>query len=179
MDRQRRHEIAYLPQREEVNWDFPLTVRGLAEMGRYPHVGSFGRFRKSDRAAVDASLESVDLTALANRHIRELSGGQQQRAFLARALAQEAHVLLLDEPFSGLDLPSSKRLATLITELKDAGHLIIACHHDLDTVPKIFDEVLMLNRRQIAFGRVADVFDRERIDAAFADQDEPQGGDKS
>jgi len=168
MVRQRRHEIAYLPQREEVNWDFPLTVRGLVEMGRYPHVGALGRFRKADRMAVDDALEVLDLGNLADRHIRELSGGQQQRTFLARAVAQEAHVLLLDEPFAGLDKPSADRLAQLIGDLKDKGHLIIACHHDLDTVADLFDEVLLLNREQISFGPVGEAFNEITIEAAFA-----------
>ncbi len=168
MIRQRRHEIAYLPQREEVNWDFPLTLRGLVEMGRYPHTGALGRFSGKDRAAVDKALATLGLADLAGRHIRELSGGQQQRAFLARALAQGAHVLLLDEPFSGLDRPSSERLAELVLELKEDGHLVIACHHDLETVPELFDEVLLLDHHQVAFGPVGEAFTPANIERTFA-----------
>ena len=176
MIRQRRHEIAYLPQREEVNWDFPLTVRGLIEMGRYPHTGALGRFSKTDLLAVDEALETLGLQELANRHIRELSGGQQQRAFLARAVAQGAHVLLLDEPFSGLDRPASQRLTGLIRQLKEDGHLVIACHHDLKTVAELFDEVLILDHHQIAFGPIAEAFTEAHIQEAYARQPSVSSG---
>lgn len=167
MIRQRRHEIAYLPQREEVNWDFPLTVRGLVEMGRYPHTGALGRFSKKDSLAVEEALHALDLAELAHRHIRELSGGQQQRTFLARAVAQGAHVLLLDEPFSGLDRPSSERLAKLLLQLREDGHLVIACHHDLETVPELFDEVLLLDHQQVAFGPVDQTFTPANLERTF------------
>ena len=124
-----RHELAYLPQREAVDWRFPITVRGLAEMGRYPHLGMWRRFGKRDQAVVDQALEALGLTALEKRPIGELSGGQQQRAFLARALAQEAHVLLLDEPFTGLDTASQESLSALIRQLTDDGRLLIISHH--------------------------------------------------
>jgi ABC-type Mn2+/Zn2+ transport system ATPase subunit len=167
MIRQRRHEIAYLPQREEVNWDFPLTVRGLVEMGRYPHTGSLGRFGEQDRLAVQNALDALDLANLADRHIRELSGGQQQRAFLARAVAQGAHVLLLDEPFAGLDSPSTERLTGLFFELKERGHLIIACHHDLANVATLFDEALLLNHHQVAFGPIEKAFNQANLERTF------------
>ena len=160
-------EIAYLAQRSVVDWNFPLTVRGLVEMGRYPHLGWWRRFGKNDREIVDQAIETMRLTDLANRQISALSGGQQQRAFVARALAQEAHVFLLDEPFTGLDRPSQDLLTELITELAGTGRLVIASHHDLDSVPEIFDEVLMLNRRPIAFGSVAEVFNRENLEACY------------
>ena len=124
-----RHELAYLPQREAVDWRFPITVRGLAEMGRYPHLGMWRRFGKRDQAVVDQALEALNLTDLEDRPIGELSGGQQQRAFLARALAQEAHVLLLDEPFTGLDTASQESLSTLIRKLTDDGRLLLISHH--------------------------------------------------
>lgn len=160
-------EIAYLAQRGEVDWNFPLTVRGLVEMGRFPHVGWWRRFGPRDREAVDRALEAMRMEDLAKRQISALSGGQQQRTFVARALAQEAHVLLLDEPFTGLDQPSQELLAHLLGELAAGGRLVIASHHDLDTVPEIFDEALLLNRRQVAFGRVEEAFTPANLEACF------------
>jgi ABC-type Mn2+/Zn2+ transport system ATPase subunit len=160
-------EIAYLAQRGEVDWQFPLTVRGLVEMGRFPHIGWWRRFGAADRVAVDAALETMRLTDLADRQINALSGGQQQRAFVARALAQEAHVLLLDEPFAGLDRPSQELLTELLGSLAVGGRLVIAAHHDLDTVPEIFDEVLLINRRRIAYGPVDEVFTSANLERCF------------
>ncbi len=146
------HEVGYLPQREDVDWQFPITVRGLAEMGRFVHTGWFGKFGKADHASVDRALEVLGLQDLQQRQIAELSGGQQQRAFLARALAQEAHILLLDEPFSGLDLPSQEAFAEQLRELASTGHLVIASHHDLKTVADIFNHAVLLNRTVVADG---------------------------
>ena len=160
-------EIAYLAQRRLVDWHFPLTVRGLVEMGRFPHLGWWRKFRNSDHTVVDNALEAMRLTDLANRQISALSGGQQQRAFVARALAQEAHVLLLDEPFTGLDRPSQELLTELLGLLASGGRLIIAAHHDLSSVADTFDEVLLLNQRAIAFGKVAEVFNGENLTACF------------
>lgn len=150
-------EFAYLPQREEVDWSFPITVRGLVEMGRYPQTGWWRKFSDADKAAVDRALASLALDDLQHRQIRELSGGQQQRAFLARALAQEAHVLLLDEPFTGLDRNASRMLADLLGKLSHEGRLVIASHHDLESAPRLFDEVLVLNTRELAFGPASEV----------------------
>lgn len=160
-------EIGYLAQRSQVDWHFPLTVRGLVEMGRFPHLGWWRRFKKSDHEIVDRALESMRLTDLAGRQISALSGGQQQRAFVARALAQKAHVLLLDEPFTGLDRPSQELLTELLGVLACGGRLIIAAHHDLATVPEIFDEVLLLNQKAIAFGAVDEVFTDTNLDTCF------------
>ena len=160
-------EFAYLPQREEVDWSFPITVRGLVEMGRYPQTGWWRKFSAADSAAVDGALESLALLDLQHRQIRELSGGQQQRAFLARALAQEAHVLLLDEPFAGLDRNAAQLLGDLLARLAHEGRLVIASHHDLNTVPHLFDEALVLATRTLAFGPVADVLTPELIERTF------------
>ena len=146
-------EFAYLPQREEIDWSFPITVRGLVEMGRYPQTGWWRRFSKDDEQAVDNALSSLNLLDLQYRQIRELSGGQQQRAFLARAIAQEAHVLLLDEPFTGLDRNASLLLGDLLAKLATEGRLVIASHHDLGTAELLFDEVLVLNTQQVGFRR--------------------------
>jgi ABC-type Mn2+/Zn2+ transport system ATPase subunit len=165
-------EIAYLPQREDVDWQFPITVRGVVTMGRYPQAGWWRPFSKADDAAIVRALEAMDLLELQNRQISELSGGQQQRVFLARALAQEAHALLLDEPFSGLDRPSKAALAALLRTLATEGRLILASHHDLETVRDIFDEVLLLKRHAIAFGPVAEVFTGENLEATFGPVEE-------
>ena len=161
-------ELAYLPQRGEVDWNFPITVRGLVEMGRYPNLGWWRPFRRHDSEIVDRALAAMNLQDLEKRQISALSGGQQQRAFLARALAQEAHVLLLDEPFTGLDQTAEETLRHLLRELASEGRLIIASHHDLETVSAIFDDVLLLRRRTLAFGSVADSFTPENLQATYA-----------
>jgi ABC-type Mn2+/Zn2+ transport system ATPase subunit len=160
-------EIAYLPQRGEVDWEFPITVRGLVEMGRYPNLGWWKAYSKHDEEIVARALAAMHLEDVQDRQISALSGGQQQRAFVARALAQEAHVLLLDEPFTGLDKPAQDNLATLFRELTREGRLLISSHHDLATVPTIFDEVLLLKRRMVAFGPVGDAFTPEAIAEAY------------
>lgn len=161
-------EFAYLPQREEVDWSFPITVRGLVEMGRYPHLGLWKRYRAADDQAVNTALDTLDIARLHDRQICELSGGQQQRTFLARALAQDAHVLLLDEPFTGLDRNASESLATILAELSAEGRLIISSHHDLQSAPALFNQSLLLNRTQLAFGFTPDVLTPQMIQHAFA-----------
>ena len=161
-------EFAYLPQREEVDWSFPVTVRGLVEMGRYSQLGWWRRWRPVDQERVSQALASMQLERLEHRQISELSGGQQQRAFIARALAQEAHVLMLDEPFNGLDRPARQNLSTLLRQQAAAGRLVIASHHDLNTVGELFDEVLLLNRGPIAFGPVREVFTESNLALAYA-----------
>jgi manganese/iron transport system ATP-binding protein/manganese/zinc/iron transport system ATP- binding protein len=160
-------DIAYLPQREQVDWDFPLTVRGLAEMGRYTRLGWWRRFGPNDRIAVDRALATLELTDLADRQISALSGGQQQRAFLARALAQEAHVLLLDEPFNGLDKPAQMLLSEAMHRIVAAGNLVIVSHHDLKTVPELFEQVIFLNGELIAFGDTSETFTEANIEKTF------------
>ncbi|HEV7869517.1 MAG TPA: ABC transporter ATP-binding protein [Chthoniobacteraceae bacterium] len=161
-------DFAYLPQREQIDWDFPTTVRGLVEMGRFLRLGWWRTFRDEDRVAVDEAIAAMKLTELAHRQISALSGGQQQRAFLARALAQQAHVFLLDEPFTGLDKPTQDSLKLLLRGLRDDGKLIIASHHDLGSVPELFDEVLLLNGELIAAGPVAETFTPEHIAKAYS-----------
>lgn len=162
------HEIAYLPQREEVDWRFPMTIRGMVETGRYPQLGLWRRFGPRDAEVVDFAIEAMDLADLQHRQLRQLSGGQQQRAFIARALAQEAHVLLLDEPYAGLDRPATEKLTELCHQLVREGRLLIASHHDLKTVATSFDTVLLLNGGQVAFGAVEDTFNDEAIRRTFA-----------
>jgi ABC-type Mn2+/Zn2+ transport system ATPase subunit len=126
-------------------------------------IGNWGRFGKADAEAVDLALRTMDLVELAERQISALSGGQQQRAFLARSLAQDAHVFLLDEPFTGLDKTAQDLLGHAIRKLAAAGNLVIAAHHDLKSVPELFDEVIFLNGELIAFGDTHEVFSEENI----------------
>ena len=156
--------IAYLPQRSLVDWDFPLTVRGLAEMGRYPALGPWKNFGPEDHRAVAQALAATRLEDLADRQISALSGGQQQRAFLARAVAQGAHVYLLDEPFTGLDRNAQALLSDLLRALAARdGKLVVVSHHDLRTVDLLFDDVIFLNGELVACGPVGKVFTPENI----------------
>jgi ABC-type Mn2+/Zn2+ transport system ATPase subunit len=161
-------DVAYLPQRENVDWDFPVTVRGLVEMGCYLRLGWWRKFSDEDRRNVDAALAAMQLTELADRQINALSGGQQQRAFLARSLAQNAHVFLLDEPFAGLDKQSQEMLGRTIKQIAEKGNLVIASHHDLKNVPDFFDQVIFLNGELIAHGDTAEIFNEANIAKAFS-----------
>jgi ABC-type Mn2+/Zn2+ transport system ATPase subunit len=163
-------DIAYLPQRNVVDWDFPVTLRGLVEMGRYVRTKWWRPFAAADSAAVDDALATIELSDLAERQISALSGGQQQRAFIARSLAQNAHVFLLDEPFTGLDKPAQEILAATLRKLTAAGNLVIAAHHDLKTVPELFDQVIFLNGELIAFGDTSEVFTGKNIERTFGTQ---------
>lgn len=149
-----RQRIAYVPQTETVDWDFPITAYEVVLMGRYPELGFFRRVRRFDHEVVKQSLEMVGMTDFARRHIRQLSGGQQQRVFIARALAQRADILLLDEPFVGVDARTEATIFRLMDELKREGKTLIVVIHDIEAVSK-FDSVVMLNRSLIAYGPVA------------------------
>jgi ABC-type Mn2+/Zn2+ transport system ATPase subunit len=159
--------IAYVPQREAVDWDFPITVRGLVEMGRYPALGNWGRFGEKDARAVDEALRVCDLEDLGERQISALSGGQQQRAFLARAWAQQADIYLLDEPFTGLDRNATEAFASAMGRLRDAGKLVMASHHDLKSVESLFDHILLLNGELVASGPTLEAFTTENLDRAY------------
>ena len=161
-------DVAYLPQRENVDWDFPITVRGLVEMGCYLRLSWWRPFSSEDGKQVDAALKAMQLEDLAGRQISALSGGQQQRAFLARALAQNAHIFLFDEPFAGLDKQSQETLGRTIKEIAQKGNLVIASHHDLKNVPEFFDQVIFLNGELIAHGNTAEVFTGENIAKTFS-----------
>ena len=164
----RKGEFAYLPQHEDINWDFPITVREVVEMGRYPQLGTWRKFGSEDHNAVNEALRLMEINGeLEKRQISELSGGQRQRAFIARAVAQQAHVLFLDEPFTGLDRELTANLARLLRKLAQENRLVIASHHDLSTLHEIFDEVLILNKRVIASGPCDEVATTENLDAAF------------
>lgn len=159
--------IAYLPQRESVDWDFPVTVEGLVEMGRYHHVGLFGSFSSRDRTAVREALELFQLGPFAHRQIKALSGGQQQRAFLARAWAQEADLYILDEPFAGLDRTSSRALADALQTLKQQGKLLLVSHHALSEAATLFDSAVLLNGELVACGPIAEALSTSHLECAY------------
>lgn len=164
----RRHAcIAYLVQRSTIDWSFPVTVRDVVTMGRVREIGLFRRAGEKDRAFVDQCLDLVGLAPLADRQIGELSGGQQQRMFIARALAQEAAVMLLDEPFTGLDHQTEHGLIDLLGQLGRRGVTILVATHDLDLAATHFDRVLLLNRRLIGCGPSGEVFRSDLLTATF------------
>lgn len=157
-----RHRVAYVPQTESVDWDFPVSVADVVLMGRYGKLGWFGRPSRADRAAATSALELVGMSDLADRHIRQLSGGQQQRVFLARALCQEADILLLDEPFAGVDAATEQAIFRLIDRLKHDGRTLLVVNHDLSILSR-FDFVLLLNQRVIAYGPTETVVTEENL----------------
>jgi len=166
--RKTNSRVAYLPQRGSVDWDFPITVRGVVEMGRYVALGPLRPFRSNDDEVVHDALRIADLLELENRQIRMLSGGQQQRVFLARAWAQNADLYLLDEPLSGLDRDASARFLECLRWLRDAGKSLLCSHHDLTSVPQIFDDVLLINGELVAFGPVETTFTPEAIERTYS-----------
>ena len=162
-----RDAIAYVPQRASVDWDFPTRVIDVVLMGLYRDLGLLGRVRARHRARAMACLERVGMADFATRQIGQLSGGQQQRVFLARALAQEADIYLLDEPFAGVDAATEKAIIAVLKELRDAGRTVLAVHHDLSTVPAYFDDVILLNREVVAAGPVAETFTEALLQTTY------------
>jgi manganese/zinc/iron transport system ATP- binding protein len=162
-----RRRIAYVPQRASVDWDFPARVADVVMMGLYPQLGLLRLAGRRHRAAAAACLERVGMAEFAGRQIGQLSGGQQQRVFLARALAQDADLLLLDEPFAGVDAATERAIVSVLRGLRAEGRTIVCVHHDLSTVAEYFDGVLLLNVRKIAEGPVAAAFTEENLQAAY------------
>jgi len=162
-----RERIAYVPQRASVDWDFPARVSDVVMMGQYRVLGLMGRVRAEHRQRALACLERVGMTDFASRQIGQLSGGQQQRVFLARALAQNADLYLLDEPFAGVDAATEKAIINVLKDLKQAGKSVVCVHHDLTPVADYFDDVLLINVRKIAEGLVATTFTSEALQATY------------
>ena len=166
VEKQRRR-IAYVPQRELVDWSFPISAEQVVLMGRYPRIGLVAGATATDRRAVATALERVGMTVLADRQIVALSGGQQQRVFLARALVQEASVLLLDEPMTGVDRATEEAITTLMRELRDEGATILHATHDLEGAADVSDLLCFVNGRVVAFGPPAETFTPETLHATF------------
>ncbi len=164
---QGRGAIAYVPQRESVDWEFPTTALDVVLMGRYGQLSLFGRPRRRDKEIAAHCLEKVGMAEYAKRQISQLSGGQQQRVFLARALAQQTRVYLMDEPFSGVDAATEKAIVALLQDLREEGSTVVVVHHDLQTVPNYFDHVMLLNLRTVAFGPVGEVFTPENLNKTY------------
>jgi manganese/iron transport system ATP-binding protein len=160
--------IGYVPQRSQVDWAFPVTVADVVMMGRVARMGLLGWPQKRDRQLVRQALETVGLSDLASRQIQQLSGGQQQRMFIAQALAQEAELMLMDEPLSGLDLPAQEGLLSLLDELRQRGVTVMVATHDLDQAGRFFDRLMLLNRRLIRFGTSEQVLQPENLRRAYA-----------
>ena len=150
--------VGYVPQRGTVDWDFPTSVLDVVLMGLYGRLGWIRRPGRSERKEAMAALEKVDMAGFAYRQISQLSGGQQQRVFLARALIQDAHVYLMDEPLQGVDATTERAIIDILHSLRSSGKTVLVVHHDLQTVSTYFDEVLLLNVRRIASGPVPEVF---------------------
>jgi manganese/zinc/iron transport system ATP- binding protein len=159
--------VGYVPQRESVDWDFPVSVMDVVLMGRYGRLGIGRRPRTQDRDIARACLEKVHMLPFADRQISNLSGGQQQRVFLARALAQESDLYLMDEPFAGVDATTEATIVTLLQDLKAQGKTILVVHHDLTSAKQYFDMLLLINMRLVAFGETEQVFTPELLQKTY------------
>lgn len=162
-----RDRVAYVPQRRSVDWDFPASVMDVVLMGTYGRLGWFRRPRAKQRDEARHALELVELGDLGDRQISELSGGQQQRVFLARAFVQKADLLLMDEPFAGVDAKTERSIVRLLHGLRDEGKTLLVVHHDLATVGEYFDQVALLNRKLVACGPVGETFTDAHIERTY------------
>ncbi len=162
-----RHLVGYVPQRESVDWDFPVDATDVVAMGLYGRIGWLRPVTRRHRNRAVAALEKVGMADYANRQISQLSGGQQQRVFLARALAQDARIYFMDEPFAGVDIATEKAIVALLKDLKAAGKTCVVVHHDLQTVPSYFDHVVLLNMRVVAAGPTETVFTEENLKKTY------------
>ena len=164
-----KHDIAYVEQRSMIDLSFPITVEEVVLLGTYPKLGLFRRPKQADHEKVRACLELVKMSEFKTRQIGELSGGQLRRVFIARALAQEASVIFLDEPFVGIDMSSERVIVDILKELKTLGKTIVIVHHDLHKVTEYFDELIVLNKQLIGYGPVEKVFNTKIIQKAYGD----------
>lgn len=159
--------IAYVPQRNNIDWDFPILVRDVVLLGTFPKLGLFKRPSKKEKELAAQCLDKVGMSAYSNRQIAELSGGQQQRVFLARALAQNADLFFLDEPFVGIDVASEQVIIRILKDLRDAGKTIFVVHHDLSKVETFFDDLILMNKELFGAGPVGAVFQKENIEKCY------------
>ncbi|MBT8410264.1 MAG: manganese/iron ABC transporter ATP-binding protein [Octadecabacter sp.] len=159
--------VAYVPQAEEVDWSFPVLVEDVVMMGRYGHMGMFRIPKAADHAAVSAALARVGMSDFRDRQIGELSGGQRKRVFLARALAQNGQVILLDEPFTGVDVQTEDAIITLLRELRDEGRVMLVSTHNLGSVPEFCDQTVLVKGTVLNFGPTEEVFTKDNLEAAF------------
>jgi manganese/iron transport system ATP-binding protein len=166
-DALKRNLVAYVPQSEDVDWNFPVLVEDVVMMGRYGHMGFLRIASDADRRKVDESLERVGMTAFRRRQIGELSGGQKKRVFLARALAQESPIILLDEPFTGVDVKTETAIVDLLRDLRARGHLMLVSTHNLGSVPDFCDQVVLINRMLLAAGPTRETFTQANLEKAF------------
>lgn len=162
-----RNTVGYVPQRESVDWDFPVTVRDVVLMGTYGRLGLLRRPGRTEQECCERCLEQVGMAQYANRQISNLSGGQRQRVFLARALAQQSRIYLLDEPFVGVDAATEGAIVELLRTMKREGRTVLVVHHDLQTAPEYFDSILMLNMRLVAFGPTKTVFTESLLQKTY------------
>lgn len=162
-----RKRISYVPQRESVDWDFPASVLDIVLMGRYGKLGLFKRPRKADRDVALDCLRKVGMESFVNRQISQLSGGQQQRTFLARALAQQADIYFMDEPFAGVDAATEKAIISLLRTMTEAKKTVVVVHHDLQSVPQYFDWIIMLNTRLVACGPTVTTFNQDNLQETY------------
>jgi manganese/iron transport system ATP-binding protein len=163
----KKHLVAYVPQAEEVDWQFPVSVRDVAMMGRYGAMNFLRIPRAVDKAKVEESLRRVSMWEFRDRQIGELSGGQKKRVFLARALAQGGRVILLDEPFTGVDVNTEEAIIQLLRELRAAGCIILVSTHNLGSVPEFCDQAVLINRTVLAYGPTSEVFTEKNLSEAF------------
>ncbi len=152
--------LAYVPQSEEVDWNFPVLVEDVVMMGRYGHMGMMRIPRRADHEAVEKALSRVNMLDFRKRQIGELSGGQKKRVFLARALAQDAHVILLDEPFTGVDVKTEEAIITLLRGLRDEGRVMLVSTHNLGSVPEFCDRTVLVKNTVLAYGPTEEIFTR-------------------
>jgi len=166
-DALRQNVVAYVPQSEEVDWSFPVLVEDVVMMGRYGHMGFLRRPKQMDHEAVSSALERVDMIDFRHRQIGELSGGQRKRVFLARALAQEGKVILLDEPFTGVDVQTEDAIIALLREMRDEGRVMLVSTHNLGSVPEFCDRTVLVKETVLAYGPTETTFTHNNLELAF------------
>ncbi len=168
--KEQRKRVVYVPQKGDIDWQFPATVMDVVLMGRYPHLKLFQRISTHDKDLAIEALRDMGIEHLKNRQIGELSGGQQQRVFLARAVCQEADILLLDEPFVGVDITTEEKIVEILKSLANQGKTLLVVHHDLSKVTDYFDHVILLNQRIIAAGKTEETFTEGNIGKTYGGQ---------